>query len=264
MHCERQVLEQCPHQGPTIHDFHTAPYRGRTRSTSKRIVASTGRIVPTTGGIEPFGIEATGRRSRRSALGDETMSRYTCGDGCTIDAEATIGYGEFDVPTSIGDDATIRAGTIVYGDVEIGDGFTTGHDVLLREATTIGDDVLGGTKTVVDGETTIGSHVSLQSCVYVPTETTIGSNVFVGPGAVLTNDAYPIRTEAELAGPTLADGASIGANVTILPGVTVGENSFVAAGAVVTEDVPPDSLAVGAPARQRTLPEPLEGPNQLA
>ncbi|WP_049923622.1 acyltransferase [Halopiger djelfimassiliensis] len=192
------------------------------------------------------------------------MSGYESGTGCTIDDEATVGYGEFDEPTRIGDDATIRAGSIVYGDVTIGDEFATGHDVLIRESTTVGDDVLVGTKTVIDGQTTIGSHVSLQTNVYVPTETTIESNVFIGPGAVLTNDEYPIRTDDGLDGPTIETGASVGANATLLPGVTVGENAFVAAGAVVTDDVPAESLAVGSPATTQPLPDPLEGPNQLA
>ncbi|MBZ6495750.1 acyltransferase [Natrinema longum] len=194
----------------------------------------------------------------------ETVRDVVRGDDCTVDADATVGYGEFDEPTRIGDGATIRAGSIVYGDVTIGDGFATGHDVLVREGTTIGDDVLVGTKTVIDGETTIGDDVSLQTNVYVPTRTTIGSNVFVGPGAVLTNDEYPVRTDDGLEGPTIEDGASIGANATLLPGVTVGENAFVAAGAVVTTDVPADSLAVGTPATVQELPEPLEGANQFA
>ncbi|RZV10798.1 transferase family hexapeptide repeat protein [Natrinema hispanicum] len=194
----------------------------------------------------------------------ETVRDIVAGDGCTIDDNATVGYGEFDEPARIGDGATIRAGSIVYSDVTIGDGFVTGHDVLVREGTTIGDDVLVGTKTVIDGQTEIGSHVSLQTNVYVPTQTTIGSNVFVGPGAVLTNDEYPIRTENGLEGPTIEDGASIGANATLLPGVTIGENAFVAAGAVVTDDVPADTLAVGTPATVQPLPDPLDGANQLA
>ncbi|AFO56626.1 acyltransferase [Natrinema sp. J7-2] len=194
----------------------------------------------------------------------EAVRDVARGDDCTIDDGATVGYGGFDEPTRIGDGATIRTGSIVYGDVTIGDEFATGHDVLIREGTTIGDDVLVGTKTVIDGRTTIGSHVSLQTNVYVPTETTIGNNVFVGPGAVLTNDEYPVRTDDGLEGPTIEDGASIGANATLLPGVTIGENAFVAAGAVVTADVPAASLAVGTPASVRELPESLEGANQLA
>ena len=192
------------------------------------------------------------------------MSQFVHGDDCTVDDDVTISHGEFDEPTQIGDGATIRAGSIIYGDVTIGDEFTTGHDVLIREGTAIGDDVLVGTKTVIDGQTTVGSHVSFQTNVYVPTETTIESNVFVGPGAVLTNDEDPIRTDDGHEGPTIEAGASVGANATVLPGVTVGENAFVAAGAVVTEDVPPDTLAVGTPATVQALPEPLEGANQIA
>jgi len=130
----------------------------------------------------------------------EAVREVVRGDGCTIDADATVGYGEFDEPTRIGEEATIRAGSIVYGDVTIGNGFATGHDVLVREGRRSVTALLVGTKTVIDGQTTIGSHVSLQTNVYVPTETTIGNNVFVGPGAVLTNDEYPVRTDDGLEG----------------------------------------------------------------
>ncbi len=188
------------------------------------------------------------------------------GDDCDVSPAATVGHRHRDgaSPPVVGDRATIRSGSIVYADVEIGDDFTTGHNVLVREDTRIGDDVVVGTDTVIDGTTTIGSHVSLQTGVYVPTETTIGSEVFVGPRAVLTNDPYPIRKDVELEGPTLEDHVSVGANATLLPGVTVGEGSFVAAGAVVTEDVPPETLAMGAPAEHRSLPEVLDGGNDIA
>jgi acetyltransferase-like isoleucine patch superfamily enzyme len=51
-------------------------------------------------------------------------------------------------------------------------------------------------------------------------------------------------------GPTIEDGAMIGANVTLLPGVTIGKNSIVGAGAVVTKDVAPGSVMMGVPARE--------------
>lgn len=193
------------------------------------------------------------------------MTWATTGENCTVHPEAILGhrYPDATEPTVIGTDATIRSGTILYADVTVGDEFTTGHDALVREHTEIGDGVLLGTKTVVDGTTTIGSNVSLQTGVYVPSHTAIGSHVFVGPRAVLTNDPYPVRQEVDLTGPTLEDHVSIGANATLLPGVTVGEGSFVAAGSVVTEDVPPDTLAIGQPARHRPLPDRLQGANHL-
>lgn len=183
-----------------------------------------------------------------------------------MDEGATVGYvhDEDATPAVLGDRATVRAGTIIYADVEVGDDLSTGHDALVREETTIGDDVVVGTDTVIDGYSTIGSHVSLQTRVYVPSHTTIGSNVFLGPGATLTNDPYPVRRNADLEGPTIEDGASVGANATLLPGLRIGEGAFVAAGAVVTEDVPSHTLAVGTPARHRELPEPISGVNTLA
>ena len=182
-----------------------------------------------------------------------------------VHPEATVGhsYADDSEPPVIGDGATIRSRTVIYDDVAIGDGFTTGHGALVREKTVVGDDVVVGTNTVVDGHCRIGSHVSMQTNVYVPTNTTVGDQVFLGPCAVLTNDAYPIRQESEIEGPTLEDHVSIGANATLLPGVTVGEGAFVAAGAVVTDDVPPETLAVGAPATHRPLPDSLQGGNEI-
>ncbi len=188
----------------------------------------------------------------------------TTGNNCTIATTATIGAGEAGSETVIGDNARIRDGSILYTDVKIGDRFRTGHDVLVREATTIGDDVLLGTKTVVDGEVTIGSHGSFQTGVYIPQGTEIGDNVFFGPHAVVTNDPYPIREQSAIEGVVIEDGVSVGANATILPGVRVGHDSFIGAGAVVTEDVPPETLAVGAPASTKQLPTQLDGGNQIA
>lgn len=194
------------------------------------------------------------------------MAELVSGESTHVDEGATVGY-EYDVdcgPTVLGDDSTVRQGSIVYADVRAGDEFVTGHGVLVREHSTFGDDVVVGTDTVIDGRVDVGSHVSIQTGVYVPPETAVGDNVFLGPRAVLTNDPYPVRKEIELDGPTIEDGASIGANATVLPGVTVGENAFVAAGAVVDRDVPPDTLAMGVPVEFAPLPDDLEGGNLIA
>jgi acetyltransferase-like isoleucine patch superfamily enzyme len=75
--------------------------------------------------------------------------------------------------------------------------------------------------------------------------------VFIGPNATFTNDPYPrskIYLEKFL-GIVVEDGASIGANATILPGVRIGRGAMVGAGAVVTKDVPSNVVVVGNPAR---------------
>jgi len=154
----------------------------------------------------------------------------------------------------IGRNAVVRSGTIVYCDVTVGDDFSTGHNVVIREHTVIGNGVSIGTNTIIEGNTRIGNGVNMQSLVYIPTGVTIEDGVFIGPNAVLTNDPYPPHGGKDLKGPVIRKGASIGANATILPGVVVGEGALVAAGAVVTHDVPPHTLAVGAPARFRDLP----------
>ena len=187
--------------------------------------------------------------------------RNALGEGAAIFEPVTVGFpsrdriGEEGFPgATIGRNAVLRSGTIIYCDVTIGEGFQTGHNVLIREKTTIGNRVAIGTGAVVEGDCTIGDDVRLQSLVYIPTGARIGDRVFVGPNAVLTNDRYPPGPHESLQAPVIEDDAVIGANATILPGVTVGEGAFVAAGAVVTKDVPPGMLAVGAPARFRPLP----------
>jgi acetyltransferase-like isoleucine patch superfamily enzyme len=159
--------------------------------------------------------------------------------------------------TTIGKNAILRSGTIIYCDVCIGEDFQTGHNVMIREKTRIGNRVAIGTATVIEGHTIIGDNVNLQSLVYIPTETCIGNQVFIGPNTVLTNDRYPPRNIGGLKGPTLMDGAAIGANVTILPGICIGRGALVAAGSVVTRDVPDQRLAIGSPARIKDLPSKL-------
>jgi acetyltransferase-like isoleucine patch superfamily enzyme len=73
--------------------------------------------------------------------------------------------------------------------------------------------------------------------------------VFIGPGASLTNDPYPMCDK--MIGVTIQDNAVIGSRAVIKAGVTVGKNSVVAMGAVVTRDVPENTVVVGVPATVR-------------
>jgi acetyltransferase-like isoleucine patch superfamily enzyme len=179
--------------------------------------------------------------------------------------DATVGgtSGGAAAAPAIGPESIIRSGTVIYDDVRVGARLQTGHHAVIRAATTMGDDCLVGTHAVIDGQCRLGDAVRLQTGAYVPMNTKIGDRVFLGPNATLLNDPSPVRTDADLVGPTLADDVSVGGTATVLPGVSVGEAAFVAAGAVVTADVPPDTLAVGVPARHRPLPADLQGGNAL-
>ncbi|HUV56163.1 MAG TPA: DapH/DapD/GlmU-related protein [Dehalococcoidales bacterium] len=164
---------------------------------------------------------------------------------------------------TIGDNALIRANTIIYCDVSIGRDFRSGHNVLIRENTQIGDNVSVGTSTIVEGNTVIGNNVNIQSNVFIPRDTIIEDFVFIGPNAVLTNDKYPIRKNLTLKGPVIRKGVSVGANAILLPGIEIGEGSLIAAGAVVTRDVPAWALATGFPAKITELPQELRVLNKI-
>ena len=163
----------------------------------------------------------------------------------------------------IGKNAVIRSNTIIYNDVCIGNDFKTGHGAVIREKTRIGDNVLIGTNSVIEGHCDIGNNVSIQSNVYIPINMVIEDYVFIGPCACFTNDRYPIRIDYDLKGPTIREGASIGANSTFLSDIEIGEGAMVAAGAIVTRDVPPFSLAIGAPARIKPLSKHLKTLNKI-
>jgi acetyltransferase-like isoleucine patch superfamily enzyme len=194
---------------------------------------------------------------------DSQFTGYQTGRDCEIAESAQVGVGAETGPTRLGDESVVRAGTILYGDVWAGDRFATGHHALVRSETDLGDDVLVGTQATIDGRVTTGSNVHLQTGAYLPPRTVVGNNVFFGPHAVVTNDPYPVREGSELVETTIESNVSVGANATILPGVTIGAGSFVAAGAVVAEDIPPETLALGVPARHKPLPPSLQGGNRF-
>lgn len=175
------------------------------------------------------------------------QGKVTIGNGAVIDDNVVLGNRD-DGEVTLGDNAHIRSGTVIYSDVKIGAGFRTGHNALIRENTDIGNDVLVGTNSVLDGTCRIGNGVSIQTNVYITRYTILEDNVFMGPCSVTTNDKY-MQTGAELKGPTIKKGARIGANATILPGITVGEDAVVGAGSVVTRDVAPNTVVAGNPAR---------------
>ena len=99
----------------------------------------------------------------------------------------------------------------------------------------------------IENDVLIGNDVTLKNGVYLYDGITIQDNVFIGPNATFCNDKYPKSKNKnfKLEKILIKQGASIGANATILPGVTIGKNALIAAGAVVTKDVPDDVIFKG-------------------
>jgi acetyltransferase-like isoleucine patch superfamily enzyme len=183
-----------------------------------------------------------------------TTATARVGDRLGADPGVLIAYaGSRDVAAdfSLGCDATLRSGTVLYGGSHIGARFQTGHHVVVREECLIGDDVSVWSNTVVDYGCRIGHRVKIHSNCYLAQYTEILDNAFLAPGVTVANDLYPGKEESarRMSGPLVGAGAQIGVNVTLLPFVRIGDGCLVGAGSVVTHDLPPEVVAFGNPAR---------------
>lgn len=115
----------------------------------------------------------------------------------------------------------------------------------------IGEDCNICDHVFIENDVSIGNRVTIKSGTQLWDGITLEDDVFVGPNATFTNDLMPRSKkypEIFLA-TTVCEGASIGANATILPGLRIGKHSMVGAGSVVTKDVPDFAIVTGNPAR---------------
>ena len=139
-------------------------------------------------------------------------------------------------------------------DVEIGEGTKIWHFSHVQSGARIGRSCVLGQNVNIGNRVIIGDHVKIQNNVSVYQGVTLEDYVFCGPSMVFTNIVDP-RSKYPQAGTRfykktlVREGASLGANCTILCGHTIGRYAFVGAGAVVTKDVPDFALVVGNPAR---------------
>jgi acetyltransferase-like isoleucine patch superfamily enzyme/dTDP-4-dehydrorhamnose 3,5-epimerase-like enzyme len=137
--------------------------------------------------------------------------------------------------------ATIGMGTRVWAFAHVLGGAVIGRDCNLCDMTFIENDVV------------IGDRVTIKCGVQIWDGVRLDDDVFVGPNATFTNDLFPRSKKypEKYAVTQIREGASIGANATILAGVVVGQFAMVGAGAVVTKSVPPYAVVVGNPATIR-------------
>lgn len=187
------------------------------------------------------------------------------GAGTIVEPDVTVGfrYHPDCGPARIGALGILRKGTLIYGDVTIGDHFQSGHYTVIRAKVRMGDYCTLTNHSTVEGLVRFGKGVRVMSHTYIPSRTWIGDNVFIGPGVTILNDRVPGRWTGTpmTRGPTIEDDVMIGGGATILPGIRIGARSFIAAGAVVTKNVPAGSFVWGVPGDIRPLPEHLDRPN---
>ena len=147
--------------------------------------------------------------------------------------------------------ATVHETAVVEDEARIGAGTRIWHHAHVRSGARIGAGCVLGKNVFVDAGAVVGDRCKIQNNVSVYSGVTLGSDVFVGPSAVFTNDLRP-RAFAEhwsITPTAVEDGASIGANATIVCGTVIGRFAMVAAGSVITRDVAPHQLVAGNPAR---------------
>jgi UDP-2-acetamido-3-amino-2,3-dideoxy-glucuronate N-acetyltransferase len=151
----------------------------------------------------------------------------------------------------LGAGASVGTGAVVFAGASIGAEVILGDQCFVRERTTIGARSVIGRGSVVDNDVLIGARVRVQTNVYLTAFTIVEDDVFVGPGALSTNDDTMARhgSDTPTFGATLRRACRVGGGAVLTPGVEIGEEAFVAAGAVVTRDVPARAVVIGVPAR---------------
>ncbi|HRE40596.1 MAG TPA: acyltransferase [Ignavibacteria bacterium] len=143
---------------------------------------------------------------------------------------------------------------VVDDGVEIGEGSKIWHFSHVQPGSKIGKKCVLGQNVNVANDVIIGNYCKIQNNVSIYEGVTLEDYVFCGPSMVFTNILnprckYPQVGKEFYIKTLVKEGASLGANSTIVCGITIGRFAFVAAGAVVTKDVPDFALVKGNPAR---------------
>lgn len=147
----------------------------------------------------------------------------------------------------------VHESSYVDENVQIGEGTKIWHFCHIQSGARIGKHCSLGQNVNVAGNVTIGNDVKIQNNVSIYEGVELEDGVFCGPSCVFTNDLTPRarypKGRENYKRTLVKEGASIGANATIVCGHTVGKFAMVAAGAVVTKDVPDYALVAGVPAK---------------
>ena len=115
----------------------------------------------------------------------------------------------------------------------------------------IGEDCNICSHCFIENDVIVGDRVTVKCGVQLWDGLRVEDDVFIGPNVTFTNDKHPRSKQYtdEFSQTIIRNGASIGANATILPGVEIGAGSMIGAGAVVTKSVAEGLTVVGNPAK---------------
>jgi len=167
-------------------------------------------------------------------------------------AGATARQPVFERAVRIGANTSVGPHAVIYYDVEIGESTLIGDGASIREQCRIGERCIISRYVTINYNTTIGARTKIMDLTHITGNCVIGADVFVSILVGSTNDnaiGQHGYSDEHVVGPTVRDGAMIGAGAMLLPAVVVGERSIVGAGSVVTKSIEDDTLVMGTPAR---------------
>ncbi|MCC2606216.1 N-acetyltransferase [Planctobacterium marinum] len=135
----------------------------------------------------------------------------------------------------------------------IGSGTKIWHWTHICSTAKIGKNCSLGQNVYIGPNVVIGNNVKIQNNVSVYEGVILEDDVFCGPSMVFTNVYNPrsaVNRKEQFRKTIVRQGASLGANCTIVCGNEVGSYAFVGAGSVINESVPDFALVVGVPGKQ--------------
>jgi len=155
----------------------------------------------------------------------------------------------------MGENFFVHESSYIDDDVCIGEGTKIWHFSHIQSGAQLGKSCSVGQNVNIGNNVIIGNHVKIQNNVSVYEGVELKNYVFCGPSMVFTNvmkprSKYPQRGSKHYLKTLVKEGASIGANATIVCGNTIGNHAFIGAGSTVIKDVPSYAMMVGNPARQ--------------
>jgi len=146
----------------------------------------------------------------------------------------------------------IRHPTALVESDQVGEGTSVWAYAHVMKGAAVGRDCNIGDHAFIESGAIVGDEVTIKNGVAVWQYVTIENRVFLGPNCSLTNDNRPrSKRDWTPVATTIREGATIGANATIVCGCHVGRYALVGAGAVVTKPVPDHAVVIGNPARVR-------------
>lgn len=182
-----------------------------------------------------------------AVIGDNTIIANDCVIGEPLNSYYGNIKGYTNPRTIIGKNSLIRSHTIIYAGNIIGDYFSCGHRVTIRENTKFGNHCSLGTLDDIQGFSEFGDYCRLHSNVHIGQQSKLGNYIFIYPYVVFTNDPTPPSNIC--IGPTIDDYSQIATGSILLPGIKVGKHCLIGAKSVVGKDVEDYQVVIGAPAR---------------